>query len=152
MAPQPRSCAPRGLPAWGPRCSAGDPALLRWGPLMVTCSVDHQLRQWSLIHSFALSFAGVVFDIAECTQVIGVDLVTWLEELLKEQIEETDELRLTAEVCAQRQLRAGGFNQGFGHLPKHIDIGATEAVNRLFGIADDEEVGIFTVLQRQPIH
>ena len=32
MAPQPRSCTPRGLPAWGPRCSAGDPALPRWGP------------------------------------------------------------------------------------------------------------------------
>ena len=37
-------------------------------------------------------------------------------------------------------------------LYDRIDIGATEAVNRLFGIADDEEVGIFTVLQREPIH
>ena len=33
MAPQPRSCTPRGLPAWGPRCSAGDPALPRWLPV-----------------------------------------------------------------------------------------------------------------------
>jgi hypothetical protein len=29
IAPQPGSCTPRGLPARGPRCSAGDPARRR---------------------------------------------------------------------------------------------------------------------------
>src|SRR2546427_10219657 len=40
MAPQPRSCTPRGLPARGPRCSAGDPALPRWGPRSSPAAVE----------------------------------------------------------------------------------------------------------------
>src|SRR6185503_1413153 len=69
----------------------------------------------------------------------------WPKQTRKQKVKEIDERRLAAKIEQQRLRLAARREQTLRHLSKDGDIGAAETVDRLFLIADDEEVraGVF---------
>src|ERR1044072_3827654 len=73
-------------------------------------------------------------------------------------IEETDQRRLAAEVELQRLLFTTVREQRCRHLAKDVNVSATETVNRLLALADDEQGGRTTPLregetfEQPPLH
>src|SRR5215207_4064680 len=70
-----------------------------------------------------------------CRHVVGN-----LEEPREEIIEERNQRRLAAEVQLQRLLFTTRREEDRGHLTKHVNVRASEAINRLLAIADDEKI------------
>src|SRR5229473_3720240 len=74
------------------------------------------------------------------SQLIGRNLRARMKDSLKQKVQRIDQRLLAAKVEMQRNLlSAGGLNRR-AHLAKDVHVSAAKTVNRLFAIADDEQV------------
>src|SRR5260370_2559524 len=72
--------------------------------------------------------------------MFGRNLCARVKDALEQKVQRIDERFLAAKVEMQRHLHAaGGFNL-CAHLAKDIDVRAAKSINRLFAIADDEQI------------
>src|SRR6266508_3585710 len=92
----------------------------------------------------------LMFYVAELRQLLARDFSAGFEDSFEQKIKSIDQRFLAAKINIQWLLRAAGCFDRCGYLRKYIDVGAAKSVDRLFAIADDEQVRAGG--QREPDH